>query len=779
MTGNRELFIKVMSQGHSAAWEQKWEQAAGYYRQALAEMPEDPTALNSLGLALFEVREYSEALKYYQQAARSVPEDPLPFEKIGVIFETQKDYLKAVQAFIQAAELHLKGRNAEKSIDNWIKALNLQPDHLLARSRLALIYERMGRRIEAASEYVAVASLLQRKKDAQKAIQTAEYALKLMPDNVETQQALAMLRSNQTLPLPGKPKKPSGSLRSQDPQHLLEAPKQTVRHFDPIEEGRQAALSRLAEILFDESEAPEIDQPDHRGISSITRGSGRLKSKQADKTRALLHLGQAIDSETQADHDQAAKELERAIDLGVDHPAAYFILGAITAEKNRQKAIQRLQVSVKHPRYALPSYLLLAKIYQSNREYDQALTYYLQALRLADADTLPAGQADELRQAYEPILENQAQRQRDDTELHKLCESIADQLVRPNWRQFLQVARQQLLPSVKSGPPVPLAEVLLETDSGRVVEAMNRVKNLAASQMVRTAIEEAYDAIETTPTYLPLHIQIAELLVQQGRTQEAVTKFMLAADLYALRGEAAQAVRLLSRVTQMVPMDLTIQNKLIEMLVSQGRIDEAIEQYLDMAGIYYQLAELDLARQTYASALRLTHRSSTDRSWNLQILYKIADIDMQLLDWKQAVRIFEQIRTLEPEDINARAQLVSLNFRLGQDHASMTEVESFIAVMENSGKRKKIIEFLQMVLQEHPDKLDLKKHLADLYAREGNPGQAVKTLESIADSLLKSGNLNKASATIESIIALNPPNAAEYQKVLGKIQARLGKAGAP
>jgi len=83
-----------------------------------------------------------------------------------------------------------------------------------------------------------------------------------------------------------------------------------------------------------------------------------------------------------------------------------------------------------------------------------------------------------------------------------------------------------------------------------------------------------------------------------------------------------------------------------------------------------------------------------------------------------------------------------------------------------------------MVLQEHPDKLGLKKYLADLYMKEGDPYQAVKTLEEVADSLLKSGNLSKASGIIESIIALNPPKVAEYQKVLEKIQARLGKESA-
>ncbi|MCC6148242.1 MAG: tetratricopeptide repeat protein [Anaerolineaceae bacterium] len=777
MTENREYFIKAMSQGHSAAWEQKWENAAAYYRQALQEIPQDPTALNSLGLALFEMHAYDEALTYYQQAARSVPEDPLPFEKMGAIFEAQKNTASAVKGYIEAAELYLKTRNVEKSIDNWVKALQLQPNHLLPRSRLAVIYERTGRQIEAVSEYLALASLLQHKNDIARAVETTEIALKLMPDNVEAQQTLAMLKKNQILPLPGKPKKTSGSLRPVESSPQLEAVKSDSQHFDPIEEGRRTALSRLAQILFDESDSPEVVDTERYGLASITRGTGRLRGKQGDKTRTLLHLGQAIDSETQGDHNQSAREIERAIELGLDHPAALYLFSLLTYEKNHQKAVQHLLVSVKHPRYALPSYLLLAKIYQSTGEYSQSLTYYLQALHLADAETIPAGQADELRRLYEPILENPEQLTREESELRKLCESIAVQLLRPDWRHFLQIARQQLTSTGKEGAPVPLAEMLLETDSGHVLEVMNRIKELAAAQKVHAAAAEAYDALETSPTYLPLHIQIAELLVQQGRIQEAVTKFMLAADLYTLRGEAAQAVRLLTRVTQIAPLDLTIQNKLIELLVSQGKTNEAIQQYLEIAGFYYQLAELDLARQAYASALRLAHKSSADPAWNLQILYKIADIDTQRLDWKQATRIFEQIRTLEPEDINARVQLVSLNFRLGQEHTAMTEVDNTIALMENSGKREKAIEFLQLVSQELPDNLDIQKRLADLYIRGGKTPQAVKTLETMTSALLKLGSLQKAAGVLETIISLKPPNTTDYQKILQKIQVALKDAG--
>ena len=39
MTGTSERYQKAMSNGHSAAWDQAWDKAATYYRQALDDRP--------------------------------------------------------------------------------------------------------------------------------------------------------------------------------------------------------------------------------------------------------------------------------------------------------------------------------------------------------------------------------------------------------------------------------------------------------------------------------------------------------------------------------------------------------------------------------------------------------------------------------------------------------------------------------------------------------------------------------------------------------------------
>ena len=81
MPGREDIFQKAMNDGHSAAWDQEWDKAVAAYRQALQEFPDHPKALNSLGLALYQLGNVEEALHIYMNVARISPDDPVPMEK--------------------------------------------------------------------------------------------------------------------------------------------------------------------------------------------------------------------------------------------------------------------------------------------------------------------------------------------------------------------------------------------------------------------------------------------------------------------------------------------------------------------------------------------------------------------------------------------------------------------------------------------------------------------------------------------------------------------------
>ena len=70
-----------MNEGHSAAWDQDWRKAAAAYRQALQEFPDEPKALNSLGLALFQLGDFEDALQTYKRVAAVSKDDAVAFGK--------------------------------------------------------------------------------------------------------------------------------------------------------------------------------------------------------------------------------------------------------------------------------------------------------------------------------------------------------------------------------------------------------------------------------------------------------------------------------------------------------------------------------------------------------------------------------------------------------------------------------------------------------------------------------------------------------------------------
>ena len=194
MAGREDIFQKEMNEGHSAAWDQNWELAAKAYQRAIAEFPDNAKALNSFALAQYQLQHYDEALKTYIHVAKVSPEDPIPFEKIAQINERLGNLKDAMQVAMHAAELYLKARDVEKAIQNWLGVIQLNPENIQARSRLALIHEKTGQTRQAIAEYIAVASILQNSGNPQKALEVLQHATELDVESMESRQALGLVK---------------------------------------------------------------------------------------------------------------------------------------------------------------------------------------------------------------------------------------------------------------------------------------------------------------------------------------------------------------------------------------------------------------------------------------------------------------------------------------------------------------------------------------------------------------------------------------------------------
>jgi tetratricopeptide (TPR) repeat protein len=591
-----------------------------------------------------------------------------------------------------------------------------------------------------------------------------------MPQSAEAKQAQTLLKAGQLLPKPLRPRGGTAPLTMAKVRQLQEPSAAAVHGMDPIAEARQKAMTKLAEILFDYRDDSPAAQ-ERRGLTAIVKGTGQLSLQQAEQTRVILHLGQAIDAQTRNQDAAAAEELEHAMEAGFKHPALYFDLGYLRSKGDRlESAIRNLAHAIKHNDYGLGARLLLGDILFKKGQLKDAALEYLEALKQADSMTAPEEQSDDIQQLYEPLVEAQ-QNQKEEAPNRSLCENVRALLLRPDWRDEIYRTREQTRRGQDGAALVPLAEVLLEAQSSSVIDSINRIHQLARSGGLRTAMDEAYDAVQRAPTYLPLHTLMSDLLAQEGRTQEAIDKLSVVAHAYGVRGEANQATRLWKKVIQLAPMDLSARNRLIDQLIARGEVDDAIHEYLELAEIYYRLADLDMARKTYTTALRVVQQSNADHTWNIHILQRMADIDMQRLDWKQALRVYEQIRTLQPDDEGVRRQVIELYTRMGQDGQALTELEAFLTFLEANGKARQIIPFLEDMVNDQPERPLFRRALASQLHRLGRTDEAVRQLDALGESLLQSGQNAEAVEVITQILSMNPPNAEDYRQLL----AQLGK----
>jgi tetratricopeptide (TPR) repeat protein len=766
MTGRKDIYQQAMSQGHSAAWDQMWERAAKFYQTALDEFPEDPTALISSGLALFELQDYPAALNAYRAAARVNPEDPIPVEKIAQISEKMGDLAQATEAALQAAGLYLKKGDLSKAIENWSRVTRHDPAHVMARSRLAQAHERLGRKPQAVTEYLALASLLQHSGKRRDAIQVVRHALQLVPSSQESRQALMMLENDQPLPKPTHPRPTFDSFEAPGVPQLAPAQgEQADDSQDPITEAKKRALAELARLLFELSDDQGANQTARRGLQELTEGLS-LSGDRADRDSLIYHLRQAIDYQTQERYDQALEAFEQVLESGLDLPPVHYNLGVLHVQANSlDVATPHLQRAISQSDFALGGRLLLGDAFRRRGRMKQAALEYLEALKIADSRVVAPEQAGQLRQLYEPLIEAYAL-EANEEDHEQLCGNIAELLVHKNWRDQLEEARRELPVPDPAFPPPPLAEIITQARSSQIVGALASIHQHARSGHLRLAMEEAFRALDYAPTYLPLHALMGDLLIQQDQIEGAIEKFVVVAKAYSARGESARSIDLFRRTVQLDPMDLDGRRRLIQHLTLGGEIEEALKEYAGLAEVHFRLAELNKAREVYVESLKLAQQSHVDMSWRAEILRNIADIDMQRLDWRRALGVYEQLRELNPGDHKARASFIDLHLRMGQAAQALAELDSYITYLQKQGQHDLILGVLEELVGNHPANTGLRQRLARLYQSLGRVGDAVEQWDRVGDSMLDAGDREGAILAIQAIIALNPPNVADYQQVL-------------
>jgi tetratricopeptide (TPR) repeat protein len=390
-------------------------------------------------------------------------------------------------------------------------------------------------------------------------------------------------------------------------------------------------------------------------------------------------------------------------------------------------------------------------------------------VKVIDLQTVRPDQVKNLTATYQQISDSYIAKG-DSGKASSFTQTLLKFFARPNWERKAREARRLMDTLSENGNLMTLAEYLESPETEIIVTAMALTGEYMRRNILMTAAEECFRAIQKAPNYLPLHVRLADIFLKQEHNEEAITKYLVVADVYETRGDAQQAINIYQKILRLAPMDVKVRDKLIELLIRRGEADQALEQFLILADVYYQLAQVERALERYNEALRLTPSSGNETGWKVDILHRMGDIYNQRVDWVQATVAYESIVTQTPDDERAQLALIDLYYKQGRSDRALQSLDTLLGIYQSAGKTQKLLAVLRETVQTRPEEMGLRARLAAAYARQGMTKQAIAEYDALGEMQLEAGLREEAARTIQTIINLGPDDVEGYRRLFSQIK---------
>lgn len=742
MASRQAAFEEAVRRAHSYAWEERWMKAIEQYELAIAQVPDDAMVRSGLAFAYLKGGRLREALSEYRKVCGLRPGELEPREKVAEILEELGRVMDAAQAWMSLGDLCVQHRDLGKALEAWQQTVRLQPNNREARRKLAEAYAFRSDIDEAAKEYLALARLHHREGEYHPA---AEYCQRVLAIDARNKGARDLLE---------------GMISDGETGISAEMLVGHREELGPIESVVQGALGSLAQALLGEADLLE---------PTMDTEVDRLEAQLEGSPDARAVLGKAVDSHSRGEIDEALNHYEQAVQMGVTGAEVCFNLGLLYRERSRfEEAIELLEESLEVPEYRLASHLALGECHRALGRMDEAWDHFLEAMMIIDLDFAGEERAAELTRSYQSVSDSH-RGEGDGQQTEALAHALYKLLIGNDWKTRVSEARQKLDCIAEEGRFCILPDFLELPGGDELLDMMVRSRDYLRNDSPFAALEECYRAIQMAPTYLPLHLRLAEIFARQGKSEEAVSKYASVADAYLMRDNPRMAIEVYRRALDAAPMTISIREKLIELLIEHGEVDSVLDEYVALGESYYRLARIDTALEKYEEALGLVPQTANAAQWEVRILRRVGDLHIQRVNWKRALAVYEKITHLSPDDEQARLRVVDLHWKLQSEEVALKELDALIVHYGKLGDFQKITSILQELVAANPQDISLRSRLSRVYIELGRKKEAIAELDILGELQLEAGRKRDAMETLQTIISLEPDEKQGYTQLLREL----------
>ncbi|GAB1421641.1 hypothetical protein MASR2M15_18210 [Anaerolineales bacterium] len=731
-----------MRQGDDHAWRKEWKDAAVCYSKAIQIETSDPDAHINLGVALMNTGRLDESLRMFTRASKLSPDDPASLAGSADVYERMGRLQDAALQYVKVADIYIARRDLDRAIGNWERATQLSPGFVKVHARLAQAYEKIGDKKKAVRAYLTLAANLKRKGDTPNAIKSVERALRLQKNHPQALNMLKSLRSGGEIMIPtvAEPKKQPEP--EADPWFTTD---------DAVEASSDNAMGPLGESM---RQAMEI-------LSEFVLSGGSLSQQ-------ISYIMQALSHQSQEQYDLAVDAYVQAVKGGIRHPAlALGIGGSMIYLKRYDQAIPYLNEVLDTPRLADGALHGLGLCYFHKGQPKEALEYLLKSLHSVEIQmSMNEEETVQLNRIYERLSNALLSAKPD--KLSGINRRFIELLTGKDWKQRITETRR-MLNDFASDPDLDLVDVIIDSDGEQIAQSVSLIDEYIRRGYLTIAMDEAHRAVEKSSYYLPLHVRMAEIMMKEQRIRQAIEKYTTVAKAYQVRDENDRAAAILGEVLSMAPLDVDVRRSLIHLLEDEKRWDEVLDETINLAATYHQLGDFDTATDTYISAERMAKKIDVPDSKVIEIKHYLADMARLRLNQRYALKLYEDIVSIDPEDEKALRFLVELYFSQNNNVEAIKRLDELLRQYASRRQVNKMIRILEDLVMEHADNMALRSRLAMFYGKLGRREEAIAQLDALGELQLGAGLHSDAAKTIRQIIKMKPDRVEDYYNLLNQL----------
>jgi tetratricopeptide (TPR) repeat protein len=526
--------------------------------------------------------------------------------RMGEIYERESRPDEALNKYQLLIDTYMVRNEPRRAIDVYYRLIELSPDTINARSRLADLLKSDGRGEQAAEQIAVVAATYFRMGQTNKALEEYRRGVQLAPNSVP--------------------------MRAQYGQALLKL------------ERYEAALGEFRRAL-------ELNQKDLAGIARLNMTLALMGDQPAAVWQSLATLLEQL--KTQPQQLSSVQAEYRSALLIADEPLLHYILGIVQQSAGQHQSalleFEQAQTLLEDGEDAiLPAVL----VHQAMADSNIALGQADEALEQLQKGQAVAGRAKIDTTSRYPFSTPLSRGEL----VRRMAEAYAASGDMAGAEQALQEAKQHI--PYDRAIYTKLADIYFQ--QGKLNEALTQLDELATYYEGRQDLDRAIETLEygmkLGPNNIPLGSRLAKLCIRRGyldkgidgltrvaeqqrkagQLKDAVASLQQAAEVHSTLGQQDKARVLYDKIVQIAPNDLDARRWLAVMHMLALRTSEAIAEKK-------QIVRLSLQQRNYEEAIEeLFTIIAMDQS-DIDAQYQLGDVLMRRGEYEQAVRIYGRL----------------------------------------------------------------------------------------------------------------------------------------